>query len=465
MVNYKTLIFLTFLHFQLHVASDLIYKVYQVTPRNSVQLESLHRIWEDAHHLDLDFWRDPSNVGVPCDVMVPPKSRIIFLNQMNKLNVSARVIIENVEKLIIERERKANYLKWMSTLLKDSTSNFDNISRTRQDYFDVFQYHSYSEVVDYLNFVERKYPAITKVLNLGHTHEGRLIKMIKIGYPVGSTTKRAIWIDGGIHAREWVSQATALYFIHSLVNGYATKVNMTEYVQNFTWYIVPNLNPDGYEFSRSSTRPEVRSWRKNRSMRPGCGREICCSGVDLNRNFDFYWSEYGSSSNRCSHTYHGTKKFSEQESAAVRNFVTLHRHEIDAFITLHSYSQFWVYPYGHVAGAYPYDVKDLNYIARKATKALQSRYGTIYKVGSSADLLRYGAAGGSDDWAKSKMGIKFVYLLELRPDEHVNFGFILDEEHLKPTLTETWEGVKVVADAVWQVDRIKKERLRKYYGG
>lgn len=27
------------------------------------------------------------------------------------------------------------------------------------------------------------------------------------------------------------------------------------------------------------------------------------------------------------------------------------------------------------------------------------------------------SSGGSDDWAKSKAGVKFVYLLELRPGE------------------------------------------------
>lgn len=27
------------------------------------------------------------------------------------------------------------------------------------------------------------------------------------------------------------------------------------------------------------------------------------------------------------------------------------------------------------------------------------------------------SAGGSDDWAKAKAGVKFVYLLELRPGE------------------------------------------------
>lgn len=37
------------------------------------------------------------------------------------------------------------------------------------------------------------------------------------------------------------------------------------FVDDMDWFIVPLLNPDGYEYTRSSTNPEVRLWRKNRS--------------------------------------------------------------------------------------------------------------------------------------------------------------------------------------------------------
>jgi hypothetical protein len=46
------------------------------------------------------------------------------------------------------------------------------------------------------------------------------------------------------------------------------------------YYIMPILNPDGYEFSRT---PGHRLWRKNRSSPPP-GSD--CYGIDLNRNYD-----------------------------------------------------------------------------------------------------------------------------------------------------------------------------------
>ena len=57
--------------------------------------------------------------------------------------------------------------------------------------------------------------------------------------------KPNIWIEAGIHAREWIAPAMATYIIDQLVNndkdGFLSKLN---------FHILPCANPDGYEFSR-----------------------------------------------------------------------------------------------------------------------------------------------------------------------------------------------------------------------
>lgn len=67
----------------------------------------------------------------------------------------------------------------------------------------------------------------------------------------------------------------------------------------------------------------------------------------------------GSSSNPCKEIFRGESPFSEPETVAVRDFVLQHSSEIEAFVTLHSYSQIWMYPYGHDYNNYPPDVDDL----------------------------------------------------------------------------------------------------------
>ena len=54
---------------------------------------------------------------------------------------------------------------------------------------------------------------LVKTEIIGKSTENRPLTVIHIGN-VNDTSKPRIWIDAGIHAREWVSISTALYFIH-----------------------------------------------------------------------------------------------------------------------------------------------------------------------------------------------------------------------------------------------------------
>jgi len=304
-------------------------------------------------------------------------------------------------------------------------------------------------MVAYMRAMVKQYPTIAQLFTVGDkTYEGRDIFMMKIGNAIGRQDKRVVWIDAGIHSREWASQHVALYIINKLLTEYATNPTIKAYVDTLNFYIVPVLNPDGYAFSQSSTNPRVRLWRKNRNLEGG-RRAGDCFGVDLNRNFDFHWGEAGSSTNPCSEVYQGASAFSEVESRAVRDMLqsTELRGKVDAFITLHTYSQIWMHPYGHKLHSYPANKGELERVANEATSKLKQRFKTSYKVGSGADTL-YEASGGSDDWTKATLDVKFVYLLELRPDEDQWDGFILQESALLPTSIETWDGIGVVIDEV-----------------
>ncbi|VDD96867.1 unnamed protein product [Enterobius vermicularis] len=238
-----------------------------------------------------------------------------------------------------------------------------------------------------------------------------------------------------------------------LVTQYDIDAVLRSYVDGLDWFIVPLLNPDGYEYSRSSTDPEIRLWRKNRSPRvctqirtsPYIQPQVqCCQGVDLNRNFDWHFGVEGSSTDPCSEIYQGAYAFSEPETRAVRDFLTPRRGQIKTFLTFHSYSQILMYPFGHQVRTYSQDVNDLRSTAMQAAGALRSLYGTNYLVGTGADTL-YPASGGSEDWAKGRMGVKYSYLFELRPEEQVWDGFLLAENLILPTARETFEAVKVIA--------------------
>ena len=82
--------------------------------------------------------------------------------------------------------------------------------------------------------------------------------MIKVCQNNECGNKPAMWIDGGIHAREWISPATVLWTLKELVEG--EEALNDELRRNLDWYILPQHNPDGYAFSREWDR----LWRKTR---------------------------------------------------------------------------------------------------------------------------------------------------------------------------------------------------------
>ena len=55
----------------------------------------------------------------------------------------------------------------------------------------------------------------------------------------------------------------------------------------------------------------------------------------------------GSSENPCSETYAGPHAASEPEVQAIQRFLTNKTLPFEVFVTLHSYGQLWMLPYGY----------------------------------------------------------------------------------------------------------------------
>ncbi|CAI2301893.1 unnamed protein product [Caenorhabditis sp. 36 PRJEB53466] len=422
------------------------FRVLRAHAADVLQLNALRKIHAKTQH-DLDFWQTPSKVGHRADIMVDEDKMEWLSGVLKSSNITYDVIIDDVQKLIMEKEHGPPRF---SKMLFSKRMHNEGGNRARYQFG---EYHGYQTIVDWMRDIERKYPQRAKVFTMGTTEEGRPIQGIKIGSQVWRNDKRIFWIDGGIHAREWAAVHTALWFIDRLIADYDDDPLIRTAVDRLNFYILPVANPDGYEYSRSDVSPMIRLWRKNRAgvvcKKDRWYRDRCCGGVDLNRNYDWHFGETGSSTDKCSEIYQGSSAFSEAESRSMRNFLTSPElnGKIDGFITLHTYSQMWIHPYSHERKSVPADIADLQRVGRAAVAALENTFGTKYKFGTGSDIL-YPSSGGSDDWAKGALRIKYVYLLELRPGEDVWDGFILDQHQLVPTARETWNGIKVVVRAV-----------------
>ena len=84
------------------------------------------------------------------------------------------------------------------------------------------------------------------MVNAANSFEGRPIKYVKISSTnFEDESKPVIFIDGGIHAREWIAPPTVTWAIHKLVED----LTESDLLDRFDWILLPVVNPDGYKFT------------------------------------------------------------------------------------------------------------------------------------------------------------------------------------------------------------------------
>ncbi|XP_072821506.1 carboxypeptidase A1 isoform X2 [Vicugna pacos] len=258
-----------------------------------------------------------------------------------------------------------------SLLDEEQEQMFASQSRARSTRtFNYDTYHTLEEIYDFMDLLVAENPQLVSKLQIGNSYEGRPIYVLK--FSTGGSNRPAIWIDTGIHSREWITQASGVWFAKKITEDYGQDAAFTAILDNMDIFLEIVTNPDGFAYTHSKNR----LWRKTRSLTSGSS----CVGVDANRNWDAGFGMSGASSSPCSETYHGKSANSEVEVKSVVDFVNDHGN-IKAFLSIHSYSQLLLYPYGYKTES-PADKDELDQVAKSAVAALSSLYGTEYKYGS-----------------------------------------------------------------------------------
>ncbi|XP_044252922.1 carboxypeptidase B-like [Tribolium madens] len=385
------------------------YKVYTVSPTTELQNAYLQELESSP---DFDFWSKINKVGAPVVIMVASNVQKPFENYLTRHNINFVVTIENVERTI--QTEKAYHTSRQAR--KSTRITFDHYLR-------------HHEINSYLAQLAKTNPSLVTLETIGWSYQNRSMDLVRISSGPSDPPKPVIFIDAGIHAREWIAPALALYIINQLVEN-PDNLNLTS---DIDWIILPSVNPDGYEYTWTTNR----LWRK--TISPG----LVCDGCDANRNFDFHWMESGASNWECSDTYAGKTAFSEVETQNLKNFL-LKTPNIEAYITLHSYGQYFLYPWGYIDKLCD-NWEELDQLAHTMDDAISAVNGTRYTIGGSTATL-YAAAGASDDWSMGVRNVSIVYTWELPGGG--TYGFDMPPERIEGVVVESFEGVKVLADFV-----------------
>ncbi|WP_082381970.1 M14 family zinc carboxypeptidase [Ardenticatena maritima] len=266
------------------------------------------------------------------------------------------------------------------------------------------------------------HPSLVRVLDIGDSWE-KTTSGGANGYDILAAviTNQNVTPPGGkfkfvlmsaIHAREYATAELVMRFVEDLVQRYGTDPDVTWLLDYGELHIIPQANPDGRKQAEAGY-----LWRKNTNNTNGC-TAFPYYGTDLNRNSSFKWRGAGSSGYACSSTYRGPTPASEPETQAIQNYVASvlpdQRGPADTdaappdttglFITVHSYSELVLYPWGYTSAPAP---------NAAGLRRLGDKFGyyTGYQVCQPAECL-YIADGTTDDWAYGELGVA-AYTFEI----------------------------------------------------
>jgi len=125
--------------------------------------------------------------------------------------------------------------------------------------FDIF--HNHVALTQLLHDYASAYPELVSVASIGKSYEGRDIWVATVTNAATGphSDKPAFWADGNIHAAELTASTAVLYYLHQLVNGYASDPQITHLLDTRTLYLCPRLNPDGAELALAARPRHIRS--------------------------------------------------------------------------------------------------------------------------------------------------------------------------------------------------------------
>ena len=270
---------------------------------------------------------------------------------------------------------------------------------------------------------------------------GRTIYAVKVSAnPQQNDKEPEVAFLGVHHARELITAYQTMRLLHALTDGYTTNSEIKKLVDTREIWVIPVVNPNGYERAVAS---QI-DWRKNTRLTEGQKR----CGTDLNRNYDSaHPSTFPPAQRKTlpdiglsgvdtgtgnllpdADTYPGPSPFSEVETQAVRGlahsqFLTRLREEVDGLacmLSWHSYGGVVGHPMGHaaVAPATGLDASDIGpfdaltqAMAQAASYTdVQDDYATTGVV-DGCSSPHYMVYGDSNDWFY-KDGDTFATLIE-----------------------------------------------------
>lgn len=189
-------------------------------------------------------------------------------------------------------------------------------------------YRTLSETNNELERLAARFPTTSRLFELPHRSLlGQRVWALEISRDVAKSSGKPVFLMTGLHhSREWPTVELTMEFATDLLQGDGGDARITAMLDKVRIIVVPVVNPDGYDLSRTMLHEQK---RKNCRIEMGkvptyaeCADPANANvGVDLNRNYGAFWGGGGATIGVSGGSSRGPAPFSEPETQNIRDLM------------------------------------------------------------------------------------------------------------------------------------------------
>merc|ERR1712055_818748 len=188
------------------------YDGYKVLRTSYLDETKAKALWDLMVTSGLDFWKEP-RVGRNADISVPPERLVWVKEWLTSHDITFHTMIENLKPLMPKPTQHSSL-----------EMNWDD-------------YQDHDTLNAFIDGLASANSGWARIENIGKSYEGRDMNVLCLER--AGPGKPNIWLEAGIHAREWIAPAVATYIVNELVNNDA---DHPEYLANISDYVL-KLDP------------------------------------------------------------------------------------------------------------------------------------------------------------------------------------------------------------------------------
>lgn len=124
-----------------------------------------------------------------------------------------------------------------------------------------YKYYSNDDLEKLIVSWEADFGELIEIREIGKSFQNRPLWMVVLTNKLSGkdTDKPAVWIDANIHATEITGTTAALAVAYKLLDSYTKDKSIRRLLDNYVYYIVPRINPDGADLALSDNPKFLRS--------------------------------------------------------------------------------------------------------------------------------------------------------------------------------------------------------------